>query len=109
MRIVIPMSKASLATFSLFYAVGHWNNYLRPMIFLDKSDQWPIVVWLRQIVILSLGGMGNDNLSEQDVVWAATDAVKYATIVVSTVPIICVYPFLQKHFAKGVLLGSVKG
>jgi putative aldouronate transport system permease protein len=53
--------------------------------------------------------MGNDNMSEQDVVWAATDAVKYATIVVSTVPIICVYPFLQKHFAKGVLLGSVKG
>ncbi len=108
-RIVIPMSKASLATFSLFYAVGHWNNYMRPMIYLDDSNMWPITVWLRQIVILSLGGMGNDNMSEQDVVWAATDAVKYATIVVSTVPIICVYPFLQKHFAKGVLLGSVKG
>ena len=108
-RIVLPMSKASLATFSLFYAVGHWNNYLRPMIYLDDSGMWPIPVWLRQIIILSLGGMGNDNMSEQDVVWAATDAVKYATIVVSTVPIICVYPFLQKHFAKGVLLGSVKG
>lgn len=108
-RIVLPMSKASLATFSLFYAVGHWNNYLRPMIYLDDSSMWPITVWLRQIIILSLGGMGNDNLSEQEVVWAATDAVKYATIVVSTVPIICVYPFLQKHFAKGVLLGSVKG
>jgi putative aldouronate transport system permease protein len=109
LRIVIPMSKASLATFSLFYAVGHWNNYIRPMIYLDDSKLWPITVWLRQIVILSLGGMGNDNMSEQDVVWAAVDAVKYATIVVSTVPIICVYPFLQKHFAKGVLLGSVKG
>jgi putative aldouronate transport system permease protein len=79
------------------------------MIYLDDSKLWPITVWLRQIVILSLGGMGNDNMSEQDVVWAAVDAVKYATIVVSTVPIICVYPFLQKHFAKGVLLGSVKG
>lgn len=108
-RIVLPMSKASIATFSLFYAVGHWNNYMRPMIYLDNSSQWPITVWLRQIVILSLGGMGTDNLSEQDVVWAASEAVKYATIVVSTVPIICVYPFLQKHFAKGVLLGSVKG
>ncbi len=108
-RIVLPMSKASLATFSLFYAVGHWNNYMRPMIYLDNSNMWPITVWLRQIVILSLGGMGNDNMSEQEIVWAATDAVKYATIVVSTVPIICVYPFLQKHFAKGVLLGSVKG
>lgn len=109
LRIVIPMSKASLATFSLFYAVGHWNNYIRPMIYLDDSNMWPITVWLRQIVILSLGGMGSDNMSEQDVVWAASDAVKYATIIVSTVPIICVYPFLQKHFAKGVLLGSVKG
>jgi putative aldouronate transport system permease protein len=108
-RIVLPMSKASLATFSLFYAVSHWNNYLRAMIYLDKSEMWPITVWLRQIIILSLGGMGNDNLSEQDVIWASVDAVKYATIVVSTVPIICVYPFLQKHFAKGVLLGSVKG
>ncbi len=108
-RIVLPMSKASIATFSLFYAVGHWNNYMRPMIYLDNSSQWPITVWLRQIVILSLGGMGTDNLSEQDVVWASSEAVKYATIVVSTVPIICVYPFLQKHFAKGVLLGSVKG
>ena len=109
LRIVIPMSKASLATFSLFYAVGHWNNYLRAMIYLDDSNKWPITVWLRQIIILSLGGMGNDNMSEQEVVWAASDAVKYATIVVSTVPIVCVYPFLQKHFAKGVTLGSVKG
>lgn len=108
-RIVLPMSKASLATFSLFYAVGHWNNYIRAMIYLDDSAAWPITVWLRQIVILSLGGLGNDNLSETEVVWAASDAVKYATIVVSTVPIVCVYPFLQKHFAKGVLLGSVKG
>ena len=109
LRIVLPMSKASIATFSLFYAVGHWNNYLRPLIYLDTPGKWPVTVWLRQVVILSLGGMGADNLSEMDSVWAATDAVKYATIVVSTLPIICVYPFLQKHFAKGVLLGSVKG
>lgn len=108
-RIVVPMSKASLATFSLFYAVGHWNNYMRPMLYLDENAMWPITVWLRQIVILSLGGLGNDNMSETEIVWAATDAVKYATIIVSTVPILCIYPFLQKHFAKGVLLGSVKG
>ena len=108
-RIVLPMSKASIATFSLFYAVGHWNNYIRPMIYLDNSQAWPITVWLRQIVILSLGGLGNDNMSENEIVWAATDAVKYSTIIVSTVPILCVYPFLQKHFAKGVLVGSVKG
>jgi putative aldouronate transport system permease protein len=108
MRIVLPMSKASIATFSLFYAVGHWNNYLRPMIYLDDSTMWPITVWLRQIVILSQGTMADDVAAEVTV-WAPSEAVKYATIVVGTIPIICVYPFLQKHFAKGVLLGSVKG
>ena len=108
LRIVIPMSKASIATFSLFYAVGHWNNYLRPMIYLDEPKSWPITVWLRQIVILSQGTMADDVAADVHV-WAPSNAVKYATIVVGTVPIICVYPFLQKHFAKGVLLGSVKG
>ena len=108
LRIIIPMSKASIATFSLFYAVGHWNNYLRPMIYLDDSSMWPITVWLRQIVILSQGTMADDIAAEVSV-WAPSNAVKYATIVVGTIPIICVYPFLQKHFAKGVLLGSVKG
>lgn len=108
LRIILPMSKASVATFSLFYAVGHWNNYLRPMIYLDNSEMWPVTVWLRQIVILSQGTMG-DNVPSDVSIWAPSDAVKYATIVVATIPIICVYPFLQKHFAKGVTMGSVKG
>lgn len=107
-RIILPMSKASIATFSLFYAVGHWNNYLRPMMYLDDSSMWPITVWLRQIVILSQGTMADD-IAAEVTVWAPSNAVKYATIVVGTLPIVCVYPFLQKHFAKGVLMGSVKG
>jgi ABC-type sugar transport system, permease component len=107
-KIIIPMSKASIATFSLFYAVGHWNNYLRPLIYINKPELWPITVWLRQIVLLSQGTMGDDVVTEV-AAWAPSDAVKYATIVLATVPIICVYPFLQKHFAKGVTMGSVKG
>ena len=107
-RIVLPMSKASIATFSLFYAVGHWNNYLRPMIYLNNDDLWPITVWLRQLIIVSAGTLGEDVPAEV-AVWAPSNAVKYATIIVGTVPIICVYPFLQKHFTKGVLMGSVKG
>ncbi len=106
-RIVLPMSSASIATFSLFYAVAHWNNYFRAMIYLNQPE-WPIQVWLRQLVILSLGGLGAENLSEE-MTLAAPDAMKYATIVVATLPIILVYPSLQKHFAKGMLLGSVKG
>ncbi len=107
-HIVLPMSKASIATFSLFYAVGHWNNYLRPMLYLDHAEMQPITVLLRQYIILSQGTM-TDDLPAEISIWAPSTAVKYATIVVSTVPIICVYPFLQKHFAKGVLMGSVKG
>lgn len=107
-HIILPMSKASIATFALFYAVGHWNNYLRPMIYLNNDDLWPITVWLRQLIIVSAGTLGED-VPADIMVWAPSNAVKYATIIVGTVPIICVYPFLQKHFTKGVLMGSVKG
>ena len=107
-HIVLPMSMASIATFSLFYAVGHWNNYQRAMIYLSDDKKYPITVLLRQIVILSQGSLADD--VQPDVqVWAPTSSVKYATIMVGTIPIICVYPFLQKHFTKGVLMGSVKG
>lgn len=107
-HIVIPMSMASIATFSLFYAVGHWNNYQRAMIYISEPNKFPITVLLRQVVILSQGSLADDVLPEVQV-WAPTNSVKYATIMVGTVPIICVYPFLQKHFTKGVLMGSVKG
>jgi putative aldouronate transport system permease protein len=107
-RIVLPVSKASIATITLFYAVGHWNSYFTAMLYINRIELWPIQVWLRQIIILSVGGFaGNESLSEFAKV--PSDAVKYAVIVLSTLPIIVLYPFLQKHFAKGVLLGSVKG
>ena len=106
--IVIPMSLAAIATFSLFYAVGFWNNYARPMIFLNNPSKWPITIWLKQVIIMSKGGF-TDDLPEMMRVWAPEPAVKYATIVAATLPILLVYPFLQKYFAKGVLLGSIKG
>ena len=108
LKIVLPISKASLATITLFYAVGHWNSYFNAMMYINDIDKWPIQVWLRQIIVLSVGGFaGNESLAEFAKV--PSDAVKYAVICVSTLPIIVVYPFLQKYFAKGVLLGSVKG
>jgi len=106
--IVLPMSLASIATFSLFYAVGFWNNYFRPMLYLNKPELWPITIWLRQVVILSKGGF-TDDLPEIMRVWAPEPAVKYATIMAGTLPILIVYPFLQKYFTKGVMLGSIKG
>lgn len=108
LRIVVPISKASFATITLFYAVSHWNSYFNAMMYLNDINDWPIQVWLRQIIVLSVGGFaGSESLSEYAKV--PSDAVKYAVICVSTIPIVIVYPFLQKYFAKGALLGSVKG
>lgn len=106
--IALPMSKAAIATFTLFYAVDMWNEYLKSIIYIDNADMWPITVWLRQFIVMSQGNMLED-ISDYVEAWLPSNAVKFATIMVSTIPIICVYPFLQKHFAKGVMVGSIKG
>ncbi|MDF2959051.1 MAG: YtcP3 [Paenibacillus sp.] len=108
-RIVMPLSLPAMATFALFYAVGHWNTFFNAILYINDSTKWPIQVWLRQIVILSQGGIGDSQQMGSDYVAPPGEVIKMAVIVVSTVPILLVYPFLQKHFAKGVLLGSVKG
>lgn len=107
-HIAIPLSLSSLATFSLFYAVGHWNSYFHALLYIRDPELWPIQMWLRQVVILSLGGYSNnENISEFASV--PPESVKYAVIIIGTIPIVLVYPFLQRYFTKGVLLGSVKG
>jgi putative aldouronate transport system permease protein len=108
-RIVLPLSAPVLATFALFYAVGHWNTFFSAIMYINDSKMWPIQVWLRQIVILSQGGIGDSTQFDQNYVAPPSQIIKMAVIVISTVPILIVYPFLQKHFAKGVMLGSVKG
>ncbi|RXZ83342.1 carbohydrate ABC transporter permease [Paenibacillaceae bacterium] len=108
-KIVLPLSLPAIATFSLFYAVGHWNTFFNAVLYINDAAKWPIQVLLRQIVILSQGGgLGDTAAFEADFV-PPEQSVKMAVIVISTLPILLVYPFLQKHFAKGVLLGSVKG
>jgi len=108
-RIVLPLSKPIIATFGLFYAVGHWNNFFSAMLYLNDSKMWPLQVMLREIVMLSQVAVGDMSAFDPEFVEPPDQAVKMAVIVVGTVPILCVYPFLQKHFAKGVLLGSIKG
>ncbi|BBH20139.1 protein LplC [Paenibacillus baekrokdamisoli] len=111
-RIVLPLSKPALAAFGLFYAVGHWNTYFNAILYLNDPSKWTVQVILRQIVIL--------NDTTNTLASAARDAARsghlppgetigMAAILLSTLPILIVYPFLQKHFAKGVMLGSVKG
>jgi putative aldouronate transport system permease protein len=108
-RIVLPLSKPVLATFGLFYAVGHWNNFFSALLYINDPTKWPLQVMLRQIVLLSQGTLGDMSQLDPNFVLPPDQTVKMAVIVVGTLPILMVYPFLQKHFAKGVLIGSIKG
>ncbi|HZG87784.1 carbohydrate ABC transporter permease [Paenibacillus sp.] len=108
-RIVLPLSKPIIATFGLFYAVGHWNNFFAALLYLNDHKMWPLQVMLREIVMLSQMAAGDINNMDPNFVQPPAQSVKMAVIVVGTIPILMVYPFLQKHFAKGVLLGSIKG
>ncbi|MFM9330925.1 carbohydrate ABC transporter permease [Paenibacillus mesotrionivorans] len=108
-RIVLPLSKAVLASVGLFYAVGYWNTFMQAVLFIDDYDKWPIQVLLRQIVIMAAGLSTNTEAMSPDYVPPPEQTIKMAVIVVATVPVLLVYPFLQKHFAKGALLGSIKG
>lgn len=108
-RIYLPLSKPIIATFALFYAVGHWNEFYQALLYINDPAKWPLQVILRQVIILSHGGaVGNMSEMNQNFVQPPAQTVKMATIVFGTVPILLFYPFLQKYFAKGVLLGSIK-
>lgn len=105
-RIVLPLSLPAMATFGLFYAVAHWNTFFNAILYINDNEKWPIQVLLREIVILAQSRVGDSSFDEMDV---QPLTIRMAVIVFATVPILLVYPFLQKHFAKGVMLGSVKG
>ncbi len=104
--LVLPTSTAVLATIGLFVAVGQWNSFMSPLLYLNDESKYPLQIILRQIVLQSV--MDEFEGAARDTTFAE-DSVKYATIVVAVAPIIAVYPFLQKYFVKGVMIGSVKG
>ncbi|MCH6268982.1 MULTISPECIES: carbohydrate ABC transporter permease [Neobacillus] len=108
-KIILPLSKPSLAAFGLFYAVGHWNSYFTGVLYLSDPAKWPIQVILRQIVIVNEpnAALGANEMMLETLPPPVT--IQMAAILLATLPILVVYPFLQKHFAKGVMLGSVKG
>ncbi len=106
-RICLPLSKPVMATIGLFYAVWMWNNYMTPLMYLRDSSLYPLQVILRNIVLA--GQLTNSEGYSGGSYSVSEEALKYATIMVSTIPILCVYPFLQKYFVKGALIGSVKG
>ena len=109
-EILLPLSKAILAVLALFYAVGHWNSYFNAMIYLRDPSLFPLQIVLREILILNqIDPSMMLDPSQQERLEGMADLLKYSLIVVATVPIMCVYPFVQKYFIKGVMIGSLKG
>ncbi|NOK61371.1 MAG: carbohydrate ABC transporter permease [Chloroflexi bacterium AL-W] len=106
-RIVIPLSLPALAVIFLFYAVGHWNAYFHALIYLRDRELYPLQLVLREILIVNDTNSMTTGVTSGDVADIG-ETIKYATIVVATLPILLLYPFLQRYFVKGVLIGAVK-
>ena len=104
-KIMVPLTKATIAVLVLYYGVAHWNSWFNAMVYLQDTSKYPLQLWLRQILIMnemSATTDGNDSPM-------LGESIRYANIVVATLPILCLYPFLQKYFVKGMMVGAVKG
>jgi len=108
--VVLPLSKAIIAVITLFYAVGHWNSYFNALIYLNEPKLYPLQLILRQILVANQVNLSD--IEDPELIAAKqglADLLKHSLIIVSTVPILTLYPFVQKYFIKGVMVGSIKG
>ncbi|WP_405431968.1 carbohydrate ABC transporter permease [Micromonospora sp. NBC_00617] len=108
LRIVLPLSKAIVATMVLFYAVAFWNSWFAAFLYMDQQELWPVTVYLRNLIAGATGAENVGAIAEADEVQAEA-TLKAVTIVLTTLPILVVYPFVQRYFVRGVMLGAVKG
>ena len=108
--ILLPLSKAIIAVIALYYAVSHWNSYFNAMLYISKQELQPLQIFLRDILVLN--NIDPSSVTDPELLKALEgmrDLLKYSLIVVATAPILCVYPMIQKYFAQGVMVGSLKG
>lgn len=107
-QIVFPLAKATIAVVCLYYAVEHWNSWFPASIYLQKdSKKWPLQLVLRQILMMNdINSATSVSMDQQNNV---AESIKYAVIVIATLPILCIYPYVQRYFTKGVMIGAVKG
>ncbi len=107
-RIILPLIMPTIAVLLLYYGVGHWNSWFNASIYLMDNEKLPIQNIMRSILIANSGVL-NSAAAENDKVNEFAESIKYSTIILTTVPVLCIYPFLQKYFVKGVMVGAVKG
>ena len=104
-KIIIPLSKPIIATMCLFYLVGMWNEWFGPFMYLDTKSKWPVALWVRQLV----EGANSVDTSASGEASQITATIKSTTMILTSLPIMCVYPFVQKYFVQGMTIGAVKG
>lgn len=107
--VVIPLSKPILAVLTLFYAVMHWNAFFNALIYLKDKDLQPLQMLLREILVQNEIDMTNMDVETATKLQGMKDLLKYSVIIVATVPVLMIYPFVQKYFVKGVMIGAIKG
>ena len=112
--IVLPLSGAITAILFLYYGVGHWNSYFSALLYISDRKKWPLQMELRNILLQNSVNMSSRVLTEQELaekerLEALKEMMKYSLIIISSIPVLVIYPFVQKHFVKGVMIGSVKG
>ena len=110
-RVILPLVKPTIAVLVLYYAVGHWNDYFSALIYLKDRNLMPLQTVLRDILIVGKIDMVSSGMEMEAVIAKLKTAqtLKYSVIIVSTVPLMLVYPFIQKYFVKGIMIGAVKG
>lgn len=107
---VLPLSKSVMAVLALYYGVGHWNDYFNAMIYLNSTEKFPLQLILRSILIQSQNmNVMTDDISQLEQTRIIAEQIKYGVIIVASVPMLFLYPFLQRYFIKGVMVGSIKG
>ena len=112
-KVVLPLSKPVLAVVGLYYLVGHWNDYFSALIYIYDKRMYPLQSILKNLLMdaSSMGSLTEGNLSAEEILvkFNRMELLKYSTTIVSSLPILMIYPFVQKFFVKGVMVGSVKG
>ncbi len=109
LRIVLPLSMPAIATVGMFYAVSHWNSWFSALIYLRDNSKYPLQLVLREIVILNSMSAELAESYVEDMPVVTAESIKYATLFISILPMLIIYPFVQKYFVKGVMVGSIKG